>query len=441
MNGNCIDAAMLLYAGSARTAAEQEKQQKSLDLLWKLTEGVAYETQTDTDAAYSKTVPSGAVAAEIGSIGGKTVRWNQQIGPTDWISAIHEGITFAASPDGGVTLSGSATAKAYKTSTRMPVVHNGDKILIFGIDNGSSGSYYLRLLPNSGNGIFAYGPTIGTYGFDNVNSFRILVAAGYSFSEPVTVYPRLVNLTQMFGADAPTEISDPRVAGIIAYAEQHPEYDSGSLLSAAVTSVVSKGTDDETLGTLELPAALREFLADKDYGASAGAVSNTIDWAAKTYTRRVKAIDMGDLNYYRQTAYGAHPFFTTYPGRPQTVVNNMISNIYSLADKHSLTDFGEYATDMSISANAGSGADQTGRLLVRDDRYASAAEIKAGLAGVILYLEIAEPEEYDISAYLPEDNMLDVEAGGTLTFAQDGDTTMEVPNSVAYLIKLSEVTP
>ena len=286
MNGKAIDAAMLLRAGVGKV---QTQQQRKLDLLWKLTHDTVWDTETDSTAAYIKTVPSGAVAAEIVTVGGKTT------------------------------------------------VQDGEFVL------------------------------------------------------------------------------------------------------AKATSVVSKDAEDETLGTLEIPAALLAFLADKDYGASAGAVSNTIDWAAKTYTRRVKALDMGSLSYTRYTNYGNNPYFSTYPGRPKTTTNNLISAIYSLSSSHSLSAFGDNAPDMSISANAGTDDDPDGRLLVRDDRYNTAAKIKAGLNGVILYTQIVTPEVYDISEYLPDDNMLDTEPGGSLTFVQEDDTTLEIPNSVDYLVKLSEV--
>lgn len=285
---NAVDAAMLLLKNSGGQRAE--RMQKEIDLLWKLTKGNVWDTQTDSTAAYSKTVPSGAVAAEIVTVGGKTT------------------------------------------------VQDGEFVL------------------------------------------------------------------------------------------------------AKATAVVSKDAEDETLGTLEIPAALLAFLADKDYGASAGAVSNTIDWAAKTYTRRVKAVDMGSLDYVRRVGYGANPFYTTYPGRPRTDTNNLISAIYSLSEQHYLVGFGDNAPNMSISANAGVSPDPDGRLLIRDDRYVTVSALKASLAGVILYMEIATPEVYDISDYLPDDNMLNTEPGGSLTFVQDG-TKLEVPSSVDYLIKLSEVIP
>lgn len=70
---------------SRATAVENTKADKtalartdrSLDALWKLNQGVSYEFQTDDTEAYQKTVPSGAKMANVKSIGGKTIVWNQ----------------------------------------------------------------------------------------------------------------------------------------------------------------------------------------------------------------------------------------------------------------------------------------------------------------------------------------------------------------------------
>lgn len=372
-NGTAGHLASLDGAGNAtdsgRTPADFGSA-KTVEILFRLAKGQLYDTQTDSTAAYQKTVPSGAVAVEIGSIGGKTIVWNQLVdNDTTAVTAI-------------------------------------------------SGRKYLTII-------------------DGVS--EIVTGDGTDFS--VTGGTDMIfNLTRMFPGDEPSTTSDPRIPGIIAYAEAHPEFDDGSLLSAAVTSVVSKDADAETLGTLEIPAALLAFLADKDYGASAGSVYNEIDWAAKTYTQRVKSFDMGSLSYTRYTDFGDNPYFSTYPGRPKTTTNNIVSEIYSLSSYHTLSAFGDNAPDLSISANAGANNDDSGRLLIRDDRYATASALKAALAGVLLYMEIATPEVYDISEYLPDDNMLDTEPGGTLTFVQE-DTAFPVPNSVDYLVKLSEVTP
>lgn len=53
------------------------KTDRKLDALWKLNQGISYEFQTDDTEAYQKMVPSGAKVANVKSIGGKTIVWNQ----------------------------------------------------------------------------------------------------------------------------------------------------------------------------------------------------------------------------------------------------------------------------------------------------------------------------------------------------------------------------
>lgn len=354
MNGKVIDAAILLSTGIGKHLAEAEKR---LDILYKLTEGTAWDTETDAQAAYQKTVPSGAVAAEIGMIGGNTVVWNQHMQPVtaeNFTSILHTAdIAFT---DGVCTF--TATAKGGFVGRSGG---NTDKIV--------AGHVYLRyaeVKADEGTSLYVYGDggyaskTIAASGGWDAVRTRFSPQSGAIPSTAFSVTDNresgwtpvsfrrvwLFDLTQCFGSDAPTTSSDPRISDMIAYASEHPEYDAGSLLSAAVTSVVSRDAEDaETLGTLEVPAAVRAL---DGYGQSAvGGDGNTLDLSAGTYT---------EIGHYVDGVWTA----------------------------------------------------------------------------------LAEPVVTDVSALLP-DNMLGVEAGGTLTFAQDGGTTLDVPNSVDYLVKLSEV--
>lgn len=53
--------------------------ERKLDALWKLNQGVSYQFEKNSDAAYQKEVPTGAKLASIKQIGGKTIVWNQSI--------------------------------------------------------------------------------------------------------------------------------------------------------------------------------------------------------------------------------------------------------------------------------------------------------------------------------------------------------------------------
>ena len=64
----------------------------------------------------------------------------------------------------------------------------------------------------------------------------------------------------------------------------------------------------------------------------------------------------------------------------------------------------------------------------------------ASLSGKILYYELETPVETDISAYLTDDNLINVEAGGTLTFHNSNGTDYQipVPSDETYMIDLQE---
>lgn len=63
---------------NARTIADAALK-RSLDMLWRLNNGISYVFETDTAEAYSKAIPSGAVVGDVQSVGGKSVVFNQII--------------------------------------------------------------------------------------------------------------------------------------------------------------------------------------------------------------------------------------------------------------------------------------------------------------------------------------------------------------------------
>ena len=55
-----------------------------------------------------------------------------------------------------------------------------------------------------------------------------------------------------------------------------------------------------------------------------------------------------------------------------------------------------------------------------------------------VYYELATPQEIDISAYLTDDNLIEVEAGGSLTFPNSNGTDYQipVPSAETYMVDL-----
>lgn len=365
MNGKYIDAAMLLLKNGSG-GGESPEIRRELDLLWKLTHGTIWDTETDSDPGYAKTVPSGAVAVEIGTIGGNTVMWNQAVtdggNPESWTNSTY----LRTSSEDGVlhAYTNTSSTRTWSISQNAPI--NAGHTYLVSADSKAymkvTGSDK-KLRINLGDNVACYlqqtiddtqqrhTEAIYTVPDDNVAQ-KITVGIGaYTPDSGSDIFDisnlHVIDLTMAFGAgNEPSSVDDPRIAVILSYAGVHPEYNAGVLLSAAVTSVVSKDTDTETLDTLEIPAAVRAL---EGYGQSEiGGSGNVLDLSAGTYTENGHYVD----------------------------------GVWTALDTPVVTD---------------------------------------------------------VSALLP-DNMLDAEAGGTLTFVQDGGMTFSVPNSVDYLIKISEVT-
>ena len=355
--------------GTGAIREDLAQQRRELDLLWKLTHGTIWDTQTDSDPGYAKTVPSGAAAAEIGTIGGKTVRWNQLIqnadfsgGTVNWTKEIDSHVRFTVT-DGVATLSTSAGKSDSFMFVQSNSVAATGHVYLLAIRNVGEfpphfSNYYGGVFSKSGSPAKVVGMYLTSGGWycgivtsDKATKlyFGVNLLSGYAAAAQSVSFDRAVaiDLTAMLPVgEIPERRTDPVVDGILAYLQEHPEYDAGSPLSAAVTSIVSRDADAETLDTLEIPAAVRA------------------------------------LEGYGQSEIGGD------------------GNVLNLSDG-TFTEIGHYVD------------------------------------GVWTALET--PVVTDVSALLP-DNMLDAEAGGTLTFVQDGGMAFSAPNSVDYLIKLSEVT-
>lgn len=310
---NAVDAAMLLHAGSVRTAAEQAQQRKELDLLWKLTAGVAYETQTDTDAAYQKTVPSGTVAAEIGSIGGKTVERDETP-----VSA-------------KVTEVRSVGKNLFDKEHIVKVVGKYRNDQGLEVTSGSDTSYTKMFVPVSGSTTYSQSGAlkassdyqVGVYFFDAEKNWISKSTSASKSSRTFTTPENCRYIDLQFRNDTwqPDEIQIELGSAATDYAPYHAD-------------------------TLEIPAAVRAL---EGYGESEiGGDGNTLNLADGTYTE----------------------------------IGRYVDGVWTLLDTPVVTD------------------------------------VSGLLAGTVL----------------------DTEAGGTLTFVQEGGTELAVPSSVEYLIKLSEVT-
>ena len=188
------------------------------------------------------------------------------------------------------------------------------------------------------------------------------------------------------------------------------------------------------IATYPIPASIQSL---EGYGWSAGTAYNYIDYERKVFVQNVGRVDLGTLNWgYSETATY---FYVSAPSDSQAVVNLGIEAICSKYNTVHLSVNDFKVTDKAIMVNPSNfSANKT--LFVRDTSYTGGTALKTALDGVYLYYELAEPIETDISAYLSDDNLIEVGAGGTLTFQnQHGDDyRIPVPSEETYMINLQE---
>lgn len=399
------------------------KTDRKLDALWKLNQGISYEFQTDDTEAYQKTVPSGAKMANVKSIGGKTIVWNQ-LNLNDKNSITRDGISFTNNKDGSWTITGtcstsnggSANVLIYKFADKFV---SGHKYLVKA-DKYFDENYGFAL---NGATFTLKKAAIIDYAFNPVIFVKDKVTV-----DNVTMRMNIFDITQMFGAG--NEPSTPEEFEAMFPADYYP-YNAGELMSAPVNEVVYLDTKNQET-SYPIPQAILNL---PGYGWSAGDVRNYVDWEEKRYHKRVGKVDWERLDWeYANDYLGMPVFYTTnIPPGIASKTMNIITSRYIPTDKV----FSTQQVDKAI-AIATSGA-----VYVRDNSYSDKDTFVNALNGQIIYYELAEEQIIDISDII--DNIfqepIEVEAGGTLTFKNShGDNyRIPVPSSEEYVISLAEV--
>lgn len=399
------------------------KTDRKLDALWKLNQGISYEFQTDDTEAYQKTVPSGAKMANVKSIGGKTIVWNQ-LNLNDKNSITRDGISFTNNKDGSWTITGtcstsnggSANVLIYKFADKFV---SGHKYLV------KADKYFDENYGFAINGaIFQLKKAvIIDYAFNPVISVKDKVTV-----DNVTMRMNIFDITQMFGAG--NEPSTPKEFEAMFPADYYP-YNAGELMSAPVNEVVYLDTKNQET-SYPIPQAILNL---PGYGWSAGDVRNYVDWEEKRYHKRVGKVDWERLDWeYANDYLGMPVFYTTnIPPGIASKTMNIITSRYIPTDKV----FSTQQVDKAIAIAA------SGAVYVRDNSYSDKDTFVNALNGQIIYYELAEEQIIDISDII--DNIfqepIEVEAGGTLTFKNShGDNyRIPVPSSEEYVISLAEV--
>lgn len=412
---------------SRATAAEETKADKTslvktdrkLDALWKLNQGISYKFEEDNTEAYQKTVPSGAKVANVKSIGGKTIVWNQ---------LITNRLTDFTLPD-DVTEEGWISNKivAYNTKTKLIENHK----------------YYGNLKTNCPNvrisnseqnqncaGIFSvinesiYGTLFQLYAIGNITS------GSYHIEY------MLFDLTAMFGSG--NEPSTPEEFEAMFPADYYP-YNAGELMSTPVNEVIY--LDAKTQETShQIPQAILNLTG---YGWSAGDARNEVNFENKQHVQRVGSVDLGTLNWKTGPSSDSNCQKLTSSDLINIIKNPKNGNIAAniLCSKYiTKTADATYLLETGISVEI------DGIVSIYDTQYNSAdstAKFISFISGTMFYYELAEPVITDISDLVGDifQEPLEVESGGTLTFknSHGDDYRIPVPSSEEYVISLAEV--
>lgn len=206
--------------------------------------------KVDSDLAYTKNVPAGALPyASIDTLGGMSYKYNQLVDKSKLlVTETIRGVTFTNNGDGSITVNGTATAHSNANVTTINIIAN-HKYLI------SNYGVKLPLSTSSVMNVQVYGANVINIGIQETDTsnynigtasgsgealFRIRIENGASYN--YTVYPMLVDLTVMYGAGKEPTTVEQFLADNPMYNDYVP-YTEGDIANANVTSIDSVGVN------------------------------------------------------------------------------------------------------------------------------------------------------------------------------------------------------
>lgn len=180
-----------------------------------------------------------------------------------------------------------------------------------------------------------------------------------------------------------------------------------------------------SLKVRQIPQAVLDL---EGYGWSAGTAKNWVDLEKKEYHREVTSCNIENLQI-KASAFSEIFEFSGFAKKALPYTKNIISAVYSSSKTTAL----EALNDKTLVVN------NDGELFYVKDSSITVENAKETLRGLVFYYELAEPEIIDISDILPDDNLIEVEEGGTITFENsNGDGfRIPVPSEIVYQKKVT----
>lgn len=217
--------------------------QRRVDALYDIGQGVTHRFETDTDTAYTKTVPTGAKLMSVKSVGGRSIVFNQSFQPR---KEANNGATATADSDGTITINGTTTAsyinfrdvtpeenKIGKYAFKLLILNNPDNInMKYGFLNRGQSTPVITsgssaVICNQTQSEILLGKSTGISGF----------AVGTVFND-VKIKIQIFDLTAMFGSgNEPTTVEEFEK---MFPADYYP-YNNGEIVNAGTEKVVEQG--------------------------------------------------------------------------------------------------------------------------------------------------------------------------------------------------------
>ena len=473
---------------------------KRIGNIEKLLQGNLYDYQTDTDSAYTKTVPSGAMPyAGLEKVGGKTVVWNQLVDSgTTTVSTIsgHKYYTLIDGTASIVTADGTAITIVDDTADMVC-----DLTLMFGAGNEpSTVAEFEAMFPadfypyNAGTLLSAGVTEVESVGKNllnqnDINLYQNMQKVGdvfeNAFADSRAVANLLVQLysgnTYVYGQNFVIAGDGRKIATftttdditVVVIGHSGSSFDEKIWFNVTLekgktytVSIKQTGASPNVVGGFSftdvqieesatatnyvpyrtpiqypIPTTIRNL---EGYGWSAGSVYNEIDFERKVFIKRVGRVDMGTMNYTYYDAYNGIFANATFPSDAKNPYANargiqaVCSRYAVMTENVTTTSLGDSDKTCTVCWEVFNSANN---IVIRDSSAGTdASAFKERLTGVYMYYELATPVETDISEYLTDDNLINVERGGTLTFEnQHGDDyRIPVPSEETYMIDLQE---
>lgn len=375
-----------------RVKLTDKELQRRVNALYDLGNGVTHKFETDSDTAYTKTVPTGAKLMSVKSIGGHSEVIDGEIVSAGVAEVVEESRNKIYEKWQGYSIDASGTyVRNSNFDTHVAEIVKGRTYTVLG------GAVY---------GLHTDKPTPNSKTYDEI---RHATDMGYTFSAPIDGYVTMRAETGMQAAIWEGTVTPT------AYTPYHRnEY--------------------------PIPEAIKAL---PGYGWSAGTARNYVDYENKKYYKCVDSMDLGTVKWQTETSPTFGTYFSTFIDSKKFKKNgdftqkrqNILCDRY-ITVKRAVSEY----VDKTILLD-GTAAIVT-QIQVKDTAYTDATAFKQAMSGVILYYELANPIVTDISTLIDDDFLrnIEVEAGGSITFKNSNNSyRIPVPSEEEYIVKLSEV--